>query len=216
MRAAWGVGGLVAGFGLGFGVSPRVPSQPSQDGLVARAPAAAPRVVTRTADCPEAAVVVELAACEKQREDLELAMYGEPLAWPEDTPPAETEAGFRAALGEVLDDCSTSASLAALDCGEPPCMAVLWDSDVSFSDCEPWRERYGIATSKYSGEVDCGDGRSERIVILSPPGLKVDSVEEMMALSQQEDEDPVDKENRSKRMQARWESLRLDTPCPAR
>ena len=162
-------------------------------------------------DVDEIAAV--LAECEAEVDQLHLELYGEPLQWTDDIPEVQREAPFREVMAAVEDQCG-GRPMSHLDCSEPPCMAVYFGSAPQIgADCEPWAEAYGVASSNMSRRVECADGRQMRMVVLSPTAEAYASGEEMMARGAQRD--PAVREQRSVRMNHRWNELALDIPCPA-
>ena len=154
-----------------------------------------------------------LAECEAEVDQLHLELYGEPLQWTDDIPEVQREAPFREVMAAVEDQCG-GRPMSHLDCSEPPCMAVYFGSAPQIgADCEPWAEAYGVASSNMSRRVECADGRQMRMVVLSPTAEAYASGEEMMARGAQRD--PAVREQRSVRMNHRWNELALDIPCPA-
>jgi len=136
----------------------------------------------------------------------ELAASGEPIPWPEDRPERFQRAGYLAALEEAIDSCAPPVELAGIDCAEPPCIALLragqdWH-DALVNRCPAWRDRYGTTVSQSVGSIDCEDGSTEKIAMLSPydeeweEGLGKDELGEVR-----------------QRLQHRWEQLRGDVSC---
>ncbi len=136
----------------------------------------------------------------------ELAATGEAIPWPEDRPERFRQAGYRAALEEAIDSCAPPVELVGLDCDEPPCVALLrtgqdWH-DALVNRCPTWRDRYGTTVSQSVGEIDCEDGSTEQIAMLSP--------------YDEEWEDGLGKEELGEvrqRLRHRWEQLRGDWTC---
>ena len=148
-------------------------------------------------------------------------IYGQPVQWPEKILPQYKEEQFQANISKAIDESEASVEITTFDCKEPPCIAALrvlpgGKSNLRLS--EAWSKNYGAnISSNYSGSIDCGDGREERVLFLSPAGDgqidpgKMTKEEFWKALTSRKrtDED----RNRSKRIQARWEELRESWVC---
>lgn len=139
------------------------------------------------------------------RQLLERELYGDPIPWPPAVPPERTEAGYGAALSEVVSQCRPGWTVGELACAEPPCIAAIWPADETVDvppDCAPWTSRYGAGAQVAAQVVDC-DGAERRLLLVSP--LPTDGATA-----------PLEVENRAKRMKTRWGELRHDAKCPAR
>lgn len=131
----------------------------------------------------------------------------EPIAWPASTPKRYTPEGFEQLLREAVETCEAPVEILAIDCSEPPCMATLRPLDGGWHDllinkCPAWRGPYGNSVTSSQRSVECGEGRSERGVILAPYW---DAPRE------------ADPENWSRRLDLRWGALWKGWSCgPAR
>ena len=115
--------------------------------------------------------------------DLSEQLYGTELAWPTDTPPEQTEGGFTDAIDDVLSTCQLAVDRIQVECSEPPCIAVLDGVDFegkpvatqkqkgnpgSVQSCGPWTQRYGTSSRLSTTTLDCENGVSRRVYMISP------------------------------------------------
>lgn len=131
MSAARVVGGALLGLGLGFGAVRALGPLPAPPPV--RVPGE-PIVVRPQPDCPDesgllaevgelqATLAKELAALTLAR-DQEEKETGAMLDWPDDVDERYTEAAIEAHLEELAAE--YGATIAGLDCGEFPCVAML-------------------------------------------------------------------------------------------
>jgi hypothetical protein len=168
-----------------------------------RSPGRTPRVEAVPGD-ELGTAKAEAAAWKALYDGLALEVYGEPVAFPEDTPEKYTEARFRAAIDEILRTCDIPADLVNVDCAEYPCMAAFRERDGAYTaltGCEAWSSRYGGASSMASMSAECGDGREESLLVLSP--VWEEGHERLNA----------EDKNLHKRLGARWEEIQVQWAC---
>jgi hypothetical protein len=204
-------------FALGFAagrltLAPTPPATatvaPAEKPTATRSPGRKPRVEPVPGD-ELGTAKAEAAAWKALYDGLALEVYGEPVPFPADTPEMHTERGFRAVLDEVLRDCDVPGELVSMDCSEYPCMARFREvpneagvtSFGQITHCPAWADRYGPAATMSHSSVDCGDGRLERLLILSAHW------EEGYARLNAEDD------NLQKRLGARWEETEEQWAC---
>lgn len=188
----------------------------------APAPAAAPStapVRTRTVTVTEAlegadcdALAAENRMLQKMLDDALAAEQGTALAWPDDAalPEAYTPAGFAEAVSAALAACAVDVSLVDVDCGEPPCMAMLRpgpDSEGWYAalldECDAWKERFPKKGPQYFWDLDCPGGPQKAAAI----GWSLWDVPTLTP-------DTYDKEqNFGKRAHTRAATIRDDFPC---
>ena len=116
---------------------------------------------------------------------------GEPSApCPEPSPPAELRAlerawatreraareraePFEAALYDSLEACRVPATVAEVDCEDPPCIAILDEAPAGVAGavgaCGPWAARYAAPPDRLDVGVDCSGGRTRGVVALVEP-----------------------------------------------
>jgi len=148
----------------------------------------------------------ELRMARAAKELYERELFGDPIAWPE-TIPEEFQPGvFQRAVQEAMEDCE--AALVGFECEEPPCIALLRNDDPEFSGpfterCPGWVEQFGDRSSGMHTHIDCGDGRSERVHMVSPSpyGTLID------------DEDDEARTNYGKRRRLRYQQLENGWEC---
>jgi hypothetical protein len=119
----------------------------------------------------------QLAGARNRIAALEHELYGEPMAWPDDTPYLADPKNYAREFARALDACQVPVDVVGYDCTEPPCYAVLRRDELAFSssdelwstisDCEYWQDRYYPGVGMATDSVDCGDGREEGILLLS-------------------------------------------------
>lgn len=104
----------------------------------------------------------------------EKELYGTAIPWPDEVAGALSPDGFRARVREAVDTCEADVDLAAFDCSEPPCYALLrphaegWRQTL-IHDCPTWHETYGTTTSGGSFRVTCADGSEEQVEMVGVP-----------------------------------------------
>ncbi len=190
--------------------SPRRPLSPSMASNPTQA--SAPSRPLATGDCAD--IEAELVEERAYRESLEFELYGTPIPWPDDTPHQDTEEGFSEIIEAVVEDCEPGWLVHGYDCTEPPCMAVIFPEEgtnLSVGKCPAWVEPFGNAASNASMSIKCADGEEKRLLLLSPPPVQVQSRD---TKNLDVDYNSPDWQNRMKRLKARWERLKQDTPCP--
>ncbi|MBN2494291.1 MAG: hypothetical protein JXR96_06870 [Deltaproteobacteria bacterium] len=151
--------------------------------------------------------------------------YGEPIAWPEHMPSQYRPEQYQSIVSRALDQGEIGADLLGFECREPPCIAILRSHDQSarmlpITRTEIWRQSYGGSVrSGYAGFIDCGDGRKERIELISPYwDWKVDPKKMgpdyySNPMRSQTAAEAAREENRAKRLQARWEEITSSWRC---
>lgn len=154
---------------------------------------------------------------------------GKPTPFPERLPPKyrdEFEATLSKAVAEIEGD---GIELVGVECKEWPCIAMLRNEDQSgrksgLSNTETWRKSFGgTVRDGYSGFVDCGDGRKERIELTSPHW---DGQADLSSLSEnhwnldmqrrreaKNFERTEWQQNLSKRLHTRWEEISSAWKC---
>ena len=121
------------------------------------------------------------------------------IAWTDKTPPEYKRDVFQPLLEKTLADAGLSVRLVGFDCKEPPCIAMMHNYEktgksTGLAGSTLWKsESRSIVLSGYSDLVDCGDGRKERVELLSPHKV----------LPARTDEE----KNRSRRLRARWDEI---------
>jgi hypothetical protein len=154
---------------------------------------------------------------------------GKPTSFPDDPPPQyreEFESTIQKAISELEGD---GLELTGVDCKEWPCIALIRKGDGSgrqgsLTGTDTWRQSFGGSVrSGYSGHVKCGDGRKERIELISPTwdgkadlhNLSEDHWnKEMDRRFQEKDFEQTEwQKNVSKRLHARWKALRESWQC---
>lgn len=102
--------------------------------------------------------------------------FGPRLEWPADIPEVMEPGAFQDNVERAFEQCNPSAHLLDVNCDEPPCLAVLeptgpewWHQLVN--DCAPWSDAYSTAGAMVTREVECPDGTSTMVVVLSAPGV---------------------------------------------
>lgn len=175
---------VLGGAVLGAGAAWALASGPSTD---APPPEAAP---TPTGDRAPVHTRAAPATCEAERSALQKSLkfqemlyaglrdehFGRPIAWPADTPDQYSKSGFEALVREVMASCQTGTRLRGVECAEPPCIAAfvaepeaaMFDPYSRITECPSWNEAFGASVTMNSTSVDCGDGTSESLVMLSP------------------------------------------------
>jgi len=155
--------------------------------------------------------------------------YGKPTPFPDNPPPQyrdEFEVTIRKAVTELEGD---GIELTGVDCKEWPCIALIRNEDQSghqsgLTGTATWRKSFGGSVrSGYSGFAECGDGRKERIELVSPPW---DGKTDLHNLSEDHWNKDMDRrfkeknfersewqKNLSKRLRARWDELRSSWHC---
>ena len=153
--------------------------------------------------------VAELSELNKKQSEY---LYGTPIAWGENTPYDQTETGFREALDEMVNACWPNASLAGVDCSEPPCMAAFFGRGNP-RECEPFKRRYGMVLTEESERIHCADGRRLTLQTFAPTKQRFKTREEKT-----ESQKAIERSvwvNEWKRLKKRAQTYMLDTPCPA-
>lgn len=127
--------------------------------------------------------------------------FGHPVAWPTDTPVPYTQRGFYRVIDDALADCDTEIEPRGTECSEPPCIGAFVVEGAlqlypKIAQCGPWVAAFGDAVSTYSTSVDCDDGSTEVVLLLSPYWKSV-----------AEPADALEAENYQKRIKRRQSSL---------
>lgn len=99
-----------------------------------------------------------------------------PAPYPADLPDAFRERAFRGVIEAALRECMPESKLAGVSCEEPPCVAVIAlrkpatadDRPEPLDRCAAWKRVYGRESRTSSDYVDCGDGRKEQVLVISP------------------------------------------------
>jgi hypothetical protein len=132
----------------------------------------------------------------------------------------EAEVAFRRARAEdalydALESCDIELDVAEVDCREEPCLIITrggasyWWNRLGL--CPAWYDLYGGGGTYATGEVPCGDGRSEPVELMEEPrrfyGLEL--------VSDLGEPDLIMKEMKLSRLvyQARLEDLAADWSC---
>lgn len=203
--------GLAAGLGLGLGggffaavflLPPPVADPPN---TASATPCADGRPIIQSAKCPDPDAE-ELRALrslttllERQVDELETEIFGEPYPWPGDTPDTLQPVAFEQNLRDAFDQCSIPVDIVGFRCEEPPCYALLRrdEKDYSASDpwmealmsCTPWLDAYGDDLSFATHTILCPGEQEEGFTMLapSPDWLAEDGSEPSAALAQRFD-----------------------------
>ena len=167
----------------------------------------APEAEPAPADQPSReALEAEVAMLQGLLAGYEEQVNGLPIPWPDDAPDKFREAGFGSSLRQAIADCAPPVDLVGLECDETPCIAMLRTSqgwhDALVNRCDGWKDEYGTTVSQYTGEVDCGDGVTERVALLSP-----------FDHEWHEGLGKEDKANMGRRLRFRWEQITTDWEC---
>lgn len=147
----------------------------------------------------------ELRMARAAKELYEQQLFGDPIPWPETIPEAFQPGVFQRTMGDVMQDCE--AELVGFECDEPPCIAMLRGDDPQYlgpllERCPGWAEQFGERSSGLHTNIDCDDGRSERVYLVSPSPFGV-----LFA-----DDDEV-RTNFGKRRRLRYQQIELDWEC---
>lgn len=148
----------------------------------------------------------QVALQQRWADELALEAFGVPFQWTDRIPEKYTPKFFESVLEEAIKTCAQDIVVMNLDCSEPPCIAQLSKlksmSDHYIPNCESWAKHYGAASSMSSSKVECGDGRSESVVQISPP------MTELLEIL-----GPKANDNWQKRFKARHNALRDQWIC---
>lgn len=148
----------------------------------------------------------ELKMARAATELYERELFGDPIPWPETIPEPFQPGVFQRAMQDVMQDCE--AELVGFECDEPPCIAMLRNDDPGYlgplvERCLGWVEQFGDRSSGLHTNIDCGDGHSERVHLISPPPFGV-----LFA----EDDDEA-RTNYAKRRRLRYKQIELGWEC---
>jgi hypothetical protein len=209
--------GLVLGSGGGWrirgdrpgGAVTAVPTTPARAGDGRRDP----RTEAPAPDCDAGevpALRARLAFAEMLYKSLWEEHFGHPVAWPADTPARYTAAGYQDVVDRALATCETGIAPRGMECTEPPCVgAFVFEGEQQFLpeivSCPAWSEAFGDTVTTYEGSVDCGDGHSESVLLLSPYWEAV-----------AEPDDPTEAANFEKRIGERQKALLDAWECEGR
>lgn len=162
-----GIAGLLAAVAVGYGVG---------RWTVAAAPAADPARGAEEADQLQvliAGLEGELEALEARRAELEQALFGDPIPWPDEVEERYRPEAFEAHVRQAVEACAPPVEITGFDCSEPPCFVLLratgpgWYAGL-VDDCPAWSEVYGTETSSFSTGVRCPAGAAERMAMIGP------------------------------------------------
>jgi len=113
----------------------------------------------------------ELAALQRLAAELEVALYGEPVPWPDDVPPEHRPERFTDHAPEVMAQCEPAITAVATDCSEPPCYLFVRGDLGLVNDmtqrCEKWTSLYGQSSPFVWTSIECKDGTREPIQVVS-------------------------------------------------
>ena len=202
--------GLAAGLGLGLGLGLfagmiLLPPPVADVAGTSPTPCADTRPIVQAADCPapDAEEILALRSLttllERQVDELETELYGEPYPWPADIPDALQPAAFEQNLRDAFAQCSVPVDIVGFRCEEPPCYALLRrdEKDYSASDpwmealmsCTPWLDTFGADLSFATHTIQCPGERKEGFTMLapSPDWLAEDGSESSRTLAQRFD-----------------------------
>jgi hypothetical protein len=171
----------------------------------------------------EAKAAFQEAVVEGYRQD----KYGTPIPWPDRIPGQYKQEEFQSIINQAIIEAEAPVDLVGFDCKEPPCIALLRRHDgrssSGLAQTKIWKDNYGGSVrSGYSGFVDCGDGRKERIILESPYwDWKTDPKTLPPGAYDQQLRDKIKKgfvqteeeKNRTKRMRARWDEILSNWRC---
>ena len=148
----------------------------------------------------------QVALHRRLEEAYEQELYGEPIPWTSDLPDDFQPELFKMKVAEAMTDCQ--ADLVGFECDEPPCLALLRGHDPGYNGslnarCPGWVTHFGETSSGYHTSIDCGDGRTERVHMVSPFPYGT-----LFA----EDDDEA-RSNHRKRRQQRYAQIELGWEC---
>ena len=145
-------------------------------------------------------------------DDLE-ELTGTPLSWSPGWPEPLSPAGFRSSVEDAFGTCQPPGELVDIDCGEPPCLAVLRQAGEErpgiegfIEGCPRWRELFGEESNKLTRcrrLVSCPDGREERILFLGSS----------RAVEHLDPQTHDERANLKRRLEERCEELRSNWQC---
>lgn len=182
------IGGGV-GLGIGLLVGQLFPPEvPLATRIVTRPGETRTRVVHAASGAPECSDPVSqeeleglrdlTGLLEKQVEELELELYGEPQSWGDGVPEAYTPEAFTRNLEAFFEECDIPVDITGIRCEEPPCYALLRRDELNYSrddpwaqalaDCAPWQETYGPDLSLATHTITCDSGAQEGFTMLAP------------------------------------------------
>lgn len=206
-------------FLAGYAVGSRDPEtvQPVRGEVISAPPPGPSKRPLEPPDCAdlyERVVTLEdqVAELTKRAADAEKALADEvsgvPASWGDSVPDVLSAKGFAKEVRKVIDECGLDSELVEVDCAEPPCFAIFRDAEETLGtalqvDCERWYRTFGPSTIEVFAPVDCGDGRTEQVMLLGSP-----TVWEYV-----DDPRPQDPKNRSKRFRVRAESIYSGWKC---
>lgn len=175
----------------------------------APAPTAAPGAEIASDDLK--ALRAESQALQGRIRAREEALYGTPVAWPEETPPDWQPAAFEARMRRAVAECDLPLDAVRVDCAEPPCVLIGQTPDVipmltdpsyaQLTTCPAWTEVFSTPLGTANAAVPCRGAAGGFVVVAPRPDWLYPA------------EDRAAWERLSQRFPLRLKKLREDWDC---